>query len=186
VRAWLLKCGFHYERFLAGEQKPNLDLDHAIKACEAGSAIPTSAAAHANLVLFKTRRGDVTQKDWAAYLERLQQVVMGVENRSSIWILVNAASKGVPLHKKPLLDAVDIVASRSGLNYMQYMQMGYFALDAGDANRALSYFDMAMQSAPHDNEMINDVFQDLATKGYAHWVTHLRARYQGTELQTDH
>lgn len=176
ARAWLVLCGFHYERFLQGDQTvPNADLDRAIAACEAGKSIPYTAALHSNVILFKTRRGDVTPDDWDAYLERLKHVVLGVESKNSVWMLVGATTMDIPLDTDALLRALKIVARRAGFSYVQYAQLGYFALEtAENPDEALTYFALAVKAAPPDSPMIEKMLSDLVVQGYEPWVETLK------------
>jgi hypothetical protein len=173
ARAWLDLCGLNYE--LSGK-KAGAHLDLAIDACQRGARMPYSAAASANVVLFKTIRGDVTATDWEGYLDRLRRVPMGAENKYTLWVMLGNANSGVALDENRLFSAIDIVAGRTGFDEVEYARLGYFALQkTHQPDRALSYFRLAVQAAPPGSPLIPELVADLRAGGRAEWGADLEA-----------
>lgn len=176
ARAWNAKCGFYYEAFeLAGSNSGDPSLDKAISACEEGGKIPYASAALSNVVIFKTIRGDVRTDDWNKYIQRMQSVNPNPENVNTLWVMIGAKSRGVPLDERKLLEAIDVVTRRTPMDYVAFARIGFFILEKTHLqNEAFDYFVMCARLAGRDRRFLGEVYKELEALGYAEWVAKLQ------------
>lgn len=172
ARAWISLCGYNYE--LSKGPNGRAYLDKAIDACTQGARIPGSATAAANLVIFKTVRGDVAQADWDAYLQRMRTVTMGVENENTVWVMLGNAGNGVKLDVDGMLSAIDIVARRAGYGVNEYLRIGYFILNNTDRpDDAYQYFALAVEGSAVGDQVVQDLIDDMNASGRSGWAVKL-------------
>jgi hypothetical protein len=163
-RAWMVLCLHEYE--LSKEDPASPHFDKAIAACEQGGAIESSAVPLALVVRYRTRNGTVTKADWDAYLERLENVVMHIENRRSTWTLLSHALTGERLDPGNLIHALNIVSARAGFTPHQFIVIGYFVLaNPTYAEDACQYFEQAVRNLPADDSSVVDLLQELRGRG---------------------
>jgi hypothetical protein len=163
-RAWMTLC--LHEHDLSGGDPTSLHFDKAIAACERGGAIESSAVPLALVVQYKTRKGTISQADWDAYLQRLEHVVMHIENRRSAWTLLSHALTGEQLDPGNLIHALNIVSARAGYTAHEFIVIGYFILANPDyAEDACQYFEQATRNLPADDASVVDLLQDLRRRG---------------------
>lgn len=173
ARAWMALCNVHYVR---SADKPGPELDLAISACRSGSAIPYAAYHLANIVIFKTMRGDVSAADWDRYLDRLQHGRPSAENINTIWVLIKRKAKGLPLDENGVLKAIDIVARRDGFMSVEYARIGYFILDhTQQPDMAYLYFEQAVRASSPKQPVAKELIADLRSHGRQDWAAKLEA-----------
>ncbi|PZU27450.1 MAG: hypothetical protein DI584_08885 [Stenotrophomonas sp.] len=148
-RAWVQMCS---SLFKAGGEVAlgNRLLDEAIQACSSGvEASPDSLNSYALLLVLKTLRGDVSQRDWDLFLDKLSSVRMSWDNSRAPMILTYYVSLGVRLDKQQVLDAVAILSERDRPNSSNLALLGAAVMnDLADSEHALPYFIRAVEVAP--------------------------------------
>ncbi|HRO64130.1 hypothetical protein [Thermomonas sp.] len=163
-RAWMTLCLHDHD--LSRGNPSSAYFDKAIDACERGGAIGSSAAPLALVIEYKTRNGTVTQADWDAYLERMQHVVMHVENRRSAWTLLSRALAGDRLDPARVIQALNIVSARAGFTPDEFIIIGYFVLgNAAYAEDACQYFEQGIRNLPVNDPRISELPRDLRRRG---------------------
>lgn len=184
ARAWNSLCLGYYE--LGGSNAPtNPYLDKAIDTCSKGAAAaPYSVTSLTNMLVFKTMQGSVTQADWKRYLERLEHVEMGPENRQTLQILINNISHGVALDEDGVLKAIDIVARRGQPQSGESASIGYFILTlTHQPDRAYPFFVRSVQTASSPRERADGIIAELQLRGRTEWVGKLEAQTRALEQQ---
>lgn len=180
VRAWLLLCTTYFE--LSGRNPDSPHFDRAIEYCERGGELQYSSALLANVVLFKTLKGTVSDTDWARFLERLRTVPMNAENRRVLWAMLSNFTSSNPLDEKRVLETIEIVVSRTKFLPAEYLRIAYFVLDHTQHSAAAHpYLVLAMDVIMPNDPLITWVLEDLAKRGHGDWAQQLesRAREQG-------
>lgn len=177
ARAWNAKCGYYFELYESAGSRPNdPNLDNAISACEIGGRIGYAASSLSNVVLFKTIRGDVTDADWDRYIQRISVVSPSPENTYTVWVLIGAVERGVPLEESKLLKAIDIVTRRSPMDYVQYARIGFFILEKTSLDaQAFEYFEMSVHLGRKDERFVKSVYSELEKQGHSSWVEELKS-----------
>jgi hypothetical protein len=184
ARAWNSLCLGIYESG-GGNLPGNPYLNNAIDTCRRGAAAaPYSVTSLTNMLVFKTMQRSVTQADWNRYLERLQHVAMGSENRQTLQILVNNVSHGVPLDEDGVLKAIDIVAQRGQLQSGEFASIGYFILTlTHQPDRAYPFFVRSLQTAASPRERAKGIIVELQARGRPAWAKTLDAQARTLEQQ---
>lgn len=184
ARAWNSLCLGYYE--LGGSNAPaNPYLDKAIDTCSKGAAAAVySVSSLTNMLVFKTMQGSVAQADWNRYLERLEHVEMGPENRQTLQILINNVSHGVVLDEDGVLEAIDIVARRGQLHSAEWASIGYFILTlTHQPDRAYPFFFRSVQTASSPRDQANGIIAELQVRGRPEWAVKLEAQARALEQQ---
>jgi len=171
-RAWVALCRAHYD--LSEGRVDSPAFSKAIESCEQGGAVTGSVMALANVVLFKTLRGDVEQSDWDRLLERLRHIKMSAENASVAMNMVGNANHGLPLSPGGVLQVIQVVDQRRGFAPGEYVAIARFLLDHGSQpDLAYSYLEKAVQRAPLDTPMIPLLLEGLRAEGQTEWAEKL-------------
>ncbi|MBS0214175.1 MAG: hypothetical protein JSR63_00435 [Proteobacteria bacterium] len=176
ARAWNSMCLYYYK--LGGGKDPaNPYLDKAIDICGKGAAAaPYSVTSLVNLIVFKTKRGSVTQSDWNDLLERLQRVNLGPENMRTTSVLMYNVSEGVALNEDGVLESLDIISNRAVLGMNELSSIGYFVLgQTRQPERAYAYFARAVEQAPPGDAFPGKIAADMRSRGRQEWAAKLEA-----------
>lgn len=165
-RAWIELCDAQVKAG-GGATPGNPLLDSAIRACASGAEVaPQSLNNLALLVVLKTVRGDVSERDWAAFLDRLETVPMSWDNTRAPLILAHYAGLGVKLDKAHVLAAMAALDRRATLQPHTLVYIGDAlrkALDAPDA--AASYYLKALAQVPPGDPYVREIADDMRSKG---------------------
>ncbi len=168
VRAWVALCATYFE--LSGGKPDSPYLELAIKTCEKGGEIPRSATALANVVIFKSIQGTVTQEDWQRFLDRLRSVPMSPENKQLVWVMINNVTKGIPIDPNMAYETLDIISQRATFSAREYVNLGYFILEYTDhRGAALPYLERAVRAAKPNDPVIKSMLEDLDQGGFEGW-----------------
>lgn len=171
-RAWVALCLAHYE--LSQGNPRSAEFDKAINACQAGGKLTGSAMAIANVVIFKTIRGDIQQQDWDLLLERLRTVTMTPENRAIPMNMVGNANHDIPLSPNQVLASIEIVRQRSYFSPEQYVSIARFVLDrTAQPTMAYQYLEQAVLQSPPNAPMIPLLMDGLRAEGLDQWAEKL-------------
>lgn len=180
VRAWLLLCTTYFE--LSGRNPEHPYFDRAIQYCGEGGALPYSSTLLANVVLFKTLKGTVTDTDWVRFLERLRTVPMNAENKRVIWAVVSNFTRSNPLDEQRVLEAVEIAVNRARFLPAEHLRLAHFVLDHTQRpEAAYPYFVRTMDSIMPNDPLIPWILSDLTERGRGDWARQLEdtVRKQG-------
>lgn len=171
-RAWVSLCRAHYD--LSKGKADSVEFDRAISACQRGGEVTGSVMALANVVIFKSVRGDVEQMDWDRLFERLQQVTMTPENVAVAMNMVGNANNGIALSPEGVLRTVEIVHQKKHFTPREYVAIARFVLDhSGQPERAYEYLEMAIRKAPANSPMISLLMTGLRDEGLGEWADRL-------------
>lgn len=171
-RAWVALCLAHYE--LSQGNPRSAEFDKAINACQAGGKLTDSAMALANVVIFKTIRGDIQKHDWDLLLERLRTVTMTPENRAIPMNMVGNANHDIPLSPNQVLASIEIVRQRSYFSPEQYVSIARFVLDrTAQPTMAYQYLEQAVLQSPPNAPMIPLLMDGLRAEGLDQWAEKL-------------
>ncbi len=172
-RAWLALGGFYAE--LSGMQRGNPALDEAIRINQEGAQLTGAPALLANVVLYKSIQGNVTQSDWDIFLKRLLEAPMDAQNTKILWVTLDSVANGIPLDERGVLRTIEIVASRATLASSEYMRIGaYLHNDTMQPEKALHYLRRAVELSPPGDPDVTLMYQQLREAGHADWVNDLK------------
>ncbi len=173
VRAWLA-LGEAYAG-LAGLQSGSPYLQQAIDTLNQAAERIDSPLILANIVNYRTIQGTVTSRDWDRFLQKLRQAPMTVQNRNLFWVMIRNARRGIEMDEAGMTEMLEIVSTRAALDYRDFLQIGaYFFSNTSDPDRAFSYLALAVEKAPADAPLIDDMLVQIERAGYAEWSQTLR------------
>lgn len=166
ARAWFRLCMEYFEAG-GGPIASNPQLDKAIPACMQGTKnAPYALNSPATLLVLKTLRGDVTQRDWDVFQQRLNTVHMSWDNQRAPMILAYFARKGVALDKEEMLEAFATLARRTTINAFNSASLGYFIMnDLEKPDQAMPYFIVALSAASPVDPFPQQLASELRSKG---------------------
>lgn len=180
ARAWLVLGATYFEMSGSKPESPYLEL--AVQACQKGGELPYSANPLANVVIFKSIQGTVTEADWQRLLARLRTATMNVENRRLIWVMVDNMMRKIPLNEAHVLETMAIIVNRTTFEANDYLNFGYFVLGhTSQPDTAYPYLVRAVNAAAPGDAVLQKMLSDLEGGGYEDWAQELRAmaRAQG-------
>ena len=166
-RAWVQLCSSLFKA--GGEVVPhNPLLGEAIDACSSGMASsPDTLNSFALLLVLKTLRGDASAKNWADFQSRLRTARMSWDNGRAPLILTYYMGQGVNLDREQVLDALAILAERSGPDRATFVSIGGAILrDMREPNQALPYFLKAVEITPLGDPFPWQLGADLRAMGH--------------------
>lgn len=165
-RAWTQLCA---SRFSAGGGAipDNARLDEAIETCSAGAdAVPSSLNSLTLLVVLKSLRGDIEQRDWDRLQQRVGTAPMTRDNARIFMILTFHARKGVQMDKRELLETLSALAGRGALGPFNTASIGYFVMnDLSEPERALPFFIEAIRANPPTDPFPRQLGAELRALG---------------------
>lgn len=172
-RAWLQLAGVYASRAASRADSP--DLTRAIEISQKGVGFTGSLPLLSNIVINKTIKGDVTQKDWDQYLQRLRQVPMSVQNRNTVWALLSNFERGVPLDKEGVRQAIEIVSMRwDAFGSYENLRFGAFIYnETRQPSKALAFLRQAVELAEPGDPDIAQMLAGLKTVGREDWAREL-------------
>lgn len=144
-------------------------IDLARQQLERAATLPRSGILpDANLILLAALRGEPSpQEPWNRLLDRLRTVPLSPETMKSLVDLLAARTKGHPVDEHRLLEAFDIVGTRSPLPAFLYARLGDFTLNvAGDEDRARGYFRQAIDHAQGQPDLPGQIIANLLQSGH--------------------
>lgn len=166
ARAWISLCA---GLFKAGGEAVvgNPRLDEAIDACRAGSELaPGSLNNPALLIVLKTLRGTVDQRDWDLFHQRLETVQMSWDNQRAPKILTYHLEQGVELDRQELLKALATLSKRAPMKASEFAEIGYFILNnMGLPEQAMPYFAKAINASPGNDPFPGYLSAELRKRG---------------------
>lgn len=172
-RAWLALCRAHYD--LSKSLPDNPHFPKAIAACMQGSKLPGSAMSLANVVILKSIRGDITQSDWDALLDRMHHVVMNVENAGIPLNMISNANRGIPIDLNKIITLLDVAQSRHEYGFYDYVDIARFMLHtAKRPDIAYNYLSIAVSRSPLNDPKVKDLIKSLEKDGYHEWAQNLK------------
>jgi hypothetical protein len=179
ARAWNSLCVIYFIRG-GGPKFDNLNIDKAVAACSEGAKVADdSVISLTNIIAYKGIQGTLTEADWDRYLTQLRRVKMTLENRSSIWVILNQVRRGVHMDESRVLETIDVVNRRAPFKPIESAAIGYFILEhTRQAERATPFFIRAMKDAA-DPSFSDDIIIDLRKQGHAHMADKLQADFSG-------
>ncbi|WP_312226380.1 hypothetical protein, partial [Stutzerimonas nitrititolerans] len=187
-RAWNSLCVGYFE-LGGGYVEKNPHLDKAIEACRRGADSNSySVTSLTNLVVFKTIRGDVSNNDWNRFLERFQHVAMSPENTLAVWVIINNASRGVPLDDGGVAEVIAIAEKRIQFRPVENAAIGYFLLDRkGGSDAAYRFLSRAVINSPVESALAEEIIADMRRQGREAFARRLelqaRERSHGATFQ---
>lgn len=186
ARAWNSMCLYYYE--LGGGKNPgNPYLGKAVDICGKGAAAaPYSVTSLVNVIVFKTKLGTITQRDWDELQERLLRVNMGPENMRTTIVLMYNVNSGVPLDENNTLKSIDIISNRISLGSNELASIGYFILtQTHQPDRAYAYFERSVKMASH-GALSSEIIDEIKARGKADWIEKLAALNNTTANSPQH
>lgn len=176
-RAWMALCQVYYQR--SGNDHASADYARAIDACTRGGVQGGSMTALANAIVLRTARGEHPAADWQRLHAGLELAPLGAENLRIAASLAGNASNDLPLDPAAVLKAIDIIDRRGWLAAEDNLVVARFVLERTDTpERALHYFEQAVQRAPRDGQLASAIIAILHEEGRHDWATQL-AQGQG-------
>lgn len=165
ARAWNALCVVYFNAG-GGLTHDNPNLEKAAEACGKAAILDLqSVAGLANVLIYKTLSGTVTEADWDLYLARLKSVPLKTENANSVWVLINNVRRGVPLDEQKLLDTIAIASSRRFFGPTEFASIGYFILgNTHQPEMAYTYFSLAIQRSQNPS-FKTGLIEDLRKQG---------------------
>lgn len=173
-RAWLTLGGAYAD--LSGLQPDSPYLQKAIETCELGAQRIDSALLLANIVNYKTVRGDVTEQDWARLHDSLGRVTITVQSRMAVWTAIRNAQRGIPMDERGVLKMIEIISSRAGFRSDEYLRLAAYVFnDTVYPDEAFRYLKRAVLLAAPNDPLVADTLAKWAAAGRENWVDQLTA-----------
>jgi len=171
-RAWLALGGSYFDLAgrKAGKDSPYLTL--AIKTVEEAAEKTGSPSAYANIVVYKTIQGTVTQADWDGLLQRLDQAPMTPPTRNILWTIMANVGTEIGLEEAQVLRLIEIITRRTTFSPPEYLRIGisiYLKMPQ-QQEAALPYFIHAAEGFAPGAQSIVRLRDDLASQGRDDWA----------------
>lgn len=174
ARAWLILCTSYFDRSNSDRGSPYLDM--AISTCKAGADMTGSPSLLSNVVIFKTLKGNVTQKDWEAFLQGLQDTPMSPQNKDIIWIILDNIDRGIPLDEYGILRTIEITTSRAKFKPQDYIRLGaYIFNETHQPQKAYNYLQQAVELSEPGDISVEKMLSELRDAGREDWARNLTA-----------
>ena len=171
-RAWMDLARFHAGR--SGLVPGSSELAKAIDVSQTGVRLTGSVPLQANVVIYKTIKGNVSEADWNEYLERLKRAPMHVQNRLSVSVLLNNVELGTGLDKERVGEVAEIACGKDGFQFYEYLRFGAYIYSETDSpDKGLPCFHRAMELAPADDPNVAKMLADLKSIGRGDWAQQL-------------
>ena len=174
VRAWATLCTTHFEMSGIKGQEHHLDL--AIDTCKKGAEhLPQSAVLMNNVVIYKTKKGSVTDEDWQTFLGRLENSVMSVQNKGILWVTLDNAERHMYNNEAAVLETIDIITSKTTLRPEEYLRVGAYIFNyTHEPIKAFEHLERAVELAPAGDPAIEKMLNELSSAGRQDWVERLK------------
>lgn len=171
-RAWMELCRMHHLR--SGNDVDSADYALAIDACTRGGVQGGSMPSLANAIVLKAYRGEPVAADWERLHAGLEHARLGAESLRIPASLASNASNGMPLDPEAVVKAIDLIDRRGWLAAEDNLVVARFILErTATPERALHYFEQAVQRAPRDGRLAASIIAGLRAEGRDDWAAQL-------------
>jgi hypothetical protein len=172
-RAWMALGSAYYE--LSNGQPKSPYFKRSIDVNEAGARLTGSPSLYSNVVLYKSRRGDVTKEDWTNLLESIRSHPMTLQTQFIVDIMLDNMDAGVPLDEDGMVSLIEAVVPRGNFRPEQYRRFGaYLFNNTYSPRKAYRYLAFAVMNAPADDAETETMLRQLDEAGRKDWVDNLR------------
>ncbi|AXK70988.1 hypothetical protein DWG18_00915 [Lysobacter sp. TY2-98] len=172
-RAGLALAGAYYEASRGDPRSPLYQ--QAIDANEAASRRTGTPAGYSNVVIYKTRRGDVTSRDWDNLVRSAQRQPVTLQVQFMLSTMLNDADNGIPLDSKGMTALINAIAPRGSFGANDYRRFGAYIYNNGQSPAdALRYLKLSVELSPEGDADTERMFRELTEAGSADWVARLR------------
>jgi hypothetical protein len=172
-RAWMALGSAYYELSDGIPQSPYFA--QSIRVNQKGAMATGSPSLYSNVVLYKTRRGDVTPRDWHNLLESVRRNPMTLQTQFILDIMLDNADAGVALDESGMASLIDAIAPRGRFRPEQYRRFGaYLFNETYSPAKAYRYLELAVRNAPSNDPDTETMFRQLTEAGRGDWVARLR------------
>lgn len=176
-RAWVALCRAHFD--LSQGDYAGAEFSRAIAVCERGGEQTGSIMALANVVIFKSIRGDASAGDWNRLFAGLRTAVITPENKAVAMNMVGNANHGIALDPDGVSETIEIVQERAGFSPTECVSIARFLIDHGRSpDLAYPYLQLAVNGFPPGDPAIQRLLDGLREEGLAEWATELAAGLQ--------
>lgn len=172
-RAWMEVGAAYVER--SGGQTGSADFARAISVNRRGAELTNSPPMWSNVVLYTTRRGNASERDWRNLLDALRSSPASPQNQAILWVMLDNVDRGVPLDERGMVEMIEITAERHRLDPAQYRRIGaYLHNQTQVPGKALGYFRLAVELSPENDPATEQLLHQLEQVGRADWASQLR------------
>ena len=172
VRAWTQLGGAHFDLYKATEEERHLR--DAIKVNAEGFDAVKAPQFAANLVIYKTLLGEVTDNDWMRFLDSLRDAPRSWQNKFVVWTMMKNVERGIDIDPSWVVKAIDVLTAKTRLSQDQYLRMAVFIYKFGKQQDALPYFLKFAESAAAGDDSLLRIIQELTDAGHTEWSGQLR------------
>lgn len=170
-RAWLALGSAYFDRAGRARGRGTPSLQQAIQTVEQAAARTGSASAYANIVIYKTIQGTVTQTDWDNLRQRLEEVPMQPDTEAILWFTLGNVRAQIGLDELQAGRVIDVIAHRAQFSPKQYLQLGSTIYRSfSDKRAALPSFLQAALALPPNDPSILGLRRELEAKGHPDWA----------------
>ncbi len=179
VRAWTQLGGAHFDLYKdSGEE---LHLRNAIQVNSEGLTVIEAPQFAANVVIYKSLLGNVTDSDWERFLNTLRDAPKSWQNKFVVWSLMKNVERGINIDSGRVVQAIDILVNKTRLSQDQYLRMAVFVYKFGEQQDALPYFLEFAEKTPKGDVNLLRIIQELTEAGHKGWADQLRKIEQTKE-----
>lgn len=172
-RAWMEVGAAYVER--SGGQTGSADFARAISVNRRGAELTNSPPMWSNVVLYTTRRGNASERDWRSLLDALRSSPASPQNQAILWVMLDNVDRGVPLDERGMVEMIEITTERHRLDPGQYRRIGaYLHNQTKVPGKALGYFRLAVELSPESDPATEQLLHQLEQVGRADWALQLR------------
>jgi hypothetical protein len=172
-RAWMALGSAYYE--LSNGQPQSPYFKRSIEINQAGARVTGSPSLYSNVVLYKSRRGDVANEDWKNLLDSVRSHPMTLQTQFIVDIMLDNMDAGVPLDENGMVSLIEAVVPRGSFRPDQYRRFGaYLFNDTYSPRKAYRYLALAVMTAPAGDPETETMLRQLAEAGREDWVDRLR------------
>ncbi|MDM1784667.1 hypothetical protein [Acinetobacter bereziniae] len=172
IRAWNQYAATYFDDYNVTKNPDSLK--KAISISENAFQSIESPSLAANILIYKSILGHVTNADWERYYQSLRNSKDISLNKKTLNILVDNYVKGFEVDANKLISAMDIVEKQGGLSIQDYFMFANQVYNSKQRSHTIIFFKKIVGSSPTNDPQVSSLLNDLESGGYTEWVQALK------------
>lgn len=172
IRAWNQYAATYFDDYNLTKNPDSLK--KAISISENAFQSIESPSLAANILIYKSIFGNVTNADWERYYQSLRNSKDISLNKKTLNILVDNYVKGFEIDVNQLISAMEIVEKQGGMNIQDYFMFANQVYNSKQRSYTIIFFKKIVGSSPANDPQVSNLLNDLKSGGYTEWVQALK------------
>lgn len=172
IRAWNQYAATYFDDYNITKNPDSLK--KAISISEDAFQSIDSPSLAANILIYKSILGHVTNADWERYCQSLRSSKDIRLNKQTLNILVDNYVKGFEIDVNKLISAMEIVEKQGGMSIQDYFMFANQVYNSKQRSHTIIFFKKIVGSSPANDPQVSNLLNDLESGGYTEWVQALK------------